>query len=188
MALTKCPECGQEISDTAKSCPHCGYKIKKVTNLKQFDKKKIMMPIILVVLVSIIVIFFSVFSGDKVIRNARWGESLNSIAKREQSNTAESNLSVTDKKIYVSQVSMYGQGGGKLWYKFDEHSKLNEILVRFDCYKDDDFSSLAQELEKGYGTPVTTKDRYISWSKKGTFITLERDTSHYSMDITFSKQ
>lgn len=69
-----------------------------------------MIPIILVVLVSIIVIFFSVFSGDKVIRNARWGESLNSIAKREQSNTAESNLSVTDKKIYVSQVSMYGQG------------------------------------------------------------------------------
>lgn len=28
MALIKCPECGQEISDTAKSCPHCGYKTK----------------------------------------------------------------------------------------------------------------------------------------------------------------
>ena len=27
MALIKCPECGKEISDTAKSCPNCGYMI-----------------------------------------------------------------------------------------------------------------------------------------------------------------
>lgn len=26
MALIKCKECGEEISSTAKSCPHCGYK------------------------------------------------------------------------------------------------------------------------------------------------------------------
>ena len=25
MALIRCPECGREISDKAKSCPHCGY-------------------------------------------------------------------------------------------------------------------------------------------------------------------
>ncbi len=25
MALTKCPECGQQVSDRAKKCPHCGY-------------------------------------------------------------------------------------------------------------------------------------------------------------------
>ena len=25
MALVSCPECGKEISDTARSCPHCGY-------------------------------------------------------------------------------------------------------------------------------------------------------------------
>lgn len=25
MALIKCPECGKEYSDTASSCPHCGY-------------------------------------------------------------------------------------------------------------------------------------------------------------------
>lgn len=29
MALIKCPECGQEISDTAKTCPNCGYPIQK---------------------------------------------------------------------------------------------------------------------------------------------------------------
>ena len=38
MALTKCPECGQEISDTAKSCPHCGYKIKNASEEQQWEK------------------------------------------------------------------------------------------------------------------------------------------------------
>ena len=27
MALISCPECGQQISDLAKSCPHCGFPI-----------------------------------------------------------------------------------------------------------------------------------------------------------------
>ena len=27
MALIKCPECQQNISSSAKNCPHCGYKI-----------------------------------------------------------------------------------------------------------------------------------------------------------------
>ena len=26
MALVKCPECGKEVSDTARNCVHCGYK------------------------------------------------------------------------------------------------------------------------------------------------------------------
>lgn len=29
MAIIKCPECGQQMSDNAKTCPHCGYNIKK---------------------------------------------------------------------------------------------------------------------------------------------------------------
>lgn len=29
MSLINCPECNKEVSDTAKSCPHCGYNIEK---------------------------------------------------------------------------------------------------------------------------------------------------------------
>lgn len=29
MALIKCPECGKEVSDSAKTCPNCGYPIAK---------------------------------------------------------------------------------------------------------------------------------------------------------------
>lgn len=28
MALIKCPECQKEVSDTAETCPHCGYRLK----------------------------------------------------------------------------------------------------------------------------------------------------------------
>ena len=33
MALIKCPECGKEISDTAKNCINCGYVLKEDTNV-----------------------------------------------------------------------------------------------------------------------------------------------------------
>lgn len=33
MALITCPECGQQVSDTAKACPHCGYVLKKTIDV-----------------------------------------------------------------------------------------------------------------------------------------------------------
>lgn len=30
MAIIKCPECGQDVSDKATSCPKCGYPINKI--------------------------------------------------------------------------------------------------------------------------------------------------------------
>ena len=39
MALTKCPECGREnVSNTAESCPNCGYNIKK--HFERLDQEK----------------------------------------------------------------------------------------------------------------------------------------------------
>jgi predicted nucleic acid-binding Zn-ribbon protein len=32
MALMKCPECGGDVSTTAKACPHCGSTVKKPTS------------------------------------------------------------------------------------------------------------------------------------------------------------
>lgn len=35
MSLINCPECKREISDKAKSCPHCGYELPKQERLFQ---------------------------------------------------------------------------------------------------------------------------------------------------------
>ena len=34
MSLIRCPECKGQVSDTAESCPHCGYIIYKSNELK----------------------------------------------------------------------------------------------------------------------------------------------------------
>lgn len=39
MALINCPECGREISEMAKSCPHCGCPIQKSTENKGSNSK-----------------------------------------------------------------------------------------------------------------------------------------------------
>ena len=47
MALITCPECNKEISDTAKKCPHCGYKIVS----KNRNSKKIILIMLIVLLI-----------------------------------------------------------------------------------------------------------------------------------------
>jgi len=57
MALVKCPECNKEVSDEAKTCPFCGYFLKKVEKEKQ--KKKTMGTIALILgIVSVILSFY----------------------------------------------------------------------------------------------------------------------------------
>lgn len=39
MSLIRCPECGKEISDTAASCPNCGYSFQKMKFCKFCGEK-----------------------------------------------------------------------------------------------------------------------------------------------------
>lgn len=64
MALIKCPECNKEISDTTKSCPHCGYSIKKeITQTELGDveiKTAVGVMYILLGIISVIIGLFTV--------------------------------------------------------------------------------------------------------------------------------
>ena len=65
MALIKCPECGKEISDTAKSCPNCGYTIHNKKSFLQFlsDGTNCIISIVINIVLSIIGI--AMFSKGK---------------------------------------------------------------------------------------------------------------------------
>lgn len=55
MALIICPECNREISDQAKACPHCGYKLPKTKKeLSPHQKKKRIVAIIGALLVLVV--------------------------------------------------------------------------------------------------------------------------------------
>ena len=48
MALIKCNECGKEMSNKAKQCPHCGTKLKKRNNILLFLTFGLSMVIIII--------------------------------------------------------------------------------------------------------------------------------------------
>lgn len=64
MAIIKCPECGQQMSDNAKTCPHCGYQYKQEKQKayrKQIYKSKPFIAFALILLGAIITISVIVF-------------------------------------------------------------------------------------------------------------------------------
>lgn len=76
MALIKCSECKKEISDTVKRCPHCGFKMKSSFDFKGIinkivSNKKILFSITLVLLVVVIVICISMFTGVKEHKDSK---------------------------------------------------------------------------------------------------------------------
>lgn len=72
MALLKCPECGREISDTAKNCPNCGYKVKRhfrETNTKKRNTKAFTI-IIAIVLCAVIICGILLLIGRGSLKTA----------------------------------------------------------------------------------------------------------------------
>lgn len=59
MALIQCPECQKEISDQAKFCPNCGYKLNAMSVEDKNKIKKIIFSIIgiIVAIILIVVIY-----------------------------------------------------------------------------------------------------------------------------------
>ncbi len=60
MALINCPECGKEVSDTAKKCPNCGYALKKSQIANPKVKKTLL--IVICALAVIVASFFVIKS------------------------------------------------------------------------------------------------------------------------------
>lgn len=53
MALTTCPECGREVSDTAVICPHCGKTFNKQIAKNSASVRKVMFSLVIGFVLSI---------------------------------------------------------------------------------------------------------------------------------------
>lgn len=86
MAIIKCPECGQQMSDNAKTCPHCGYQYKKEKqkiHRKQIYKSKLFIAFVLILSGIVIAISITVVKDyQRKVENERarleieWNESI----------------------------------------------------------------------------------------------------------------
>ena len=57
MALITCPECGKEISDTAKSCPECGYTNFQTPKRKNNIKASVIKWMFIIIIVICLLLF-----------------------------------------------------------------------------------------------------------------------------------
>jgi len=79
MALTKCPECGMEMSDMANACPKCAFPIKS-NNVQNIERKNTdhVMFIVCVVVALIVFAFYWYEVRPTQIRQQCYFDSKNS--------------------------------------------------------------------------------------------------------------
>lgn len=123
MALIKCPECQNEISDTVSSCPQCGYKIKgsiDVENIKNkiIENKKILL-IVLGIIVAIVIIS-NLFGSNESKDSKKLKEHLETIGYSCTTYTPKNSGDICDYCYYCTNT----QGNGvnqtmKIDYRYD---------------------------------------------------------------------
>ena len=92
MAMIECPECGQMVSDKAKSCPNCGMKL----------KKNYIVPIAIVIIVVLVMVII-VLQIRNGARNTVSNTLENSIT-----NQIAANENATDKEMTEEDLSAIG--------------------------------------------------------------------------------
>lgn len=128
MALIKCKECGKEISDTAKTCPHCNYIIHK-------NKTKIIISITLIVIIIIAGIIGTAYinvSTNKHKKNENYAEVSKDIFPFEAVKTKEQFFDII----------------------YEENNLV--LAVRDTCEYSKMFSPIIQEISNTYNLKVYT--------------------------------
>lgn len=132
MALIKCPECGKEISDTARKCPNCGFKAKNIN--KNGGKK--------VVIISSVVFLSLLFIIGIIYLNSN-------TKKNEVYETAIVNACIALKDRYEVDLSSIDilECRAKVFKKGDTDE--DNIYVYVLAYINDEYDEEFNEYSKG---------------------------------------
>ena len=176
MALIKCPECGQEISDQATSCPNCGCPMKEneeITEIvelieeknikKQRRRNKVLV-------VGIIVVAILVAGGvtNKISQSAKsdhglfhyyqWGTARYELSEKIRKETGEAPIIGDDGNLYAESIENFngisGVKGSPVYVTESGYLTDVHIVLRFDTneYTNDEiFDRLDKQMTKQYG-------------------------------------
>lgn len=157
MAMIKCPECGQEISDKAKKCPNCGNPMRKLN-------KKILLGVISILVVVAVVTIIVVKSHNIRLEQQKRDKMILSVNQI----TSE----ITEGKIpkqadYNNAVSIYKQ------LTDSEKKKIKNVdgLSKFDGINLDIISDIYDKVSKvnsatSFDALVEIKQQYDSLETK----------------------
>lgn len=205
MALIKCPECSHEVSDTAITCPNCGYALKK--NISQEKRasffesnRKAIIGIVIVVaaIVAIAIVYFS--NQNQPIKSPFDGLSFDMTLEEGRALLGEPYLAAepdadagTDKyRDYFDNISLAGLSG-ELSLAYDQDSKkLDHAMWSYELKDGETFEDYEKQTKKmvefyteKYGEPETKEDEYI-WTSDGIRLSLNLDSDFHQIFIHYS--
>lgn len=133
MALIKCKECGQKISNKAKKCPHCGVPL--------IEKEKINLRIILIatiIIITIGVMSFLYFKSDTKNNSNRNDNNTESVFKDITTQKGFNNIKKNENYSVVVIVTNDCAWCDNFMTVLKETSRENKIRL-FTINADDDF-------------------------------------------------
>ncbi len=167
MALIKCIECGKDISDTVKSCPHCGYIYKEE---KKITTGKVVLIVAIMIIVAIILFFGGTYLFFDVLPKVFVDAEVKSfygnyeLVESDLSNLKDTRFEncILKKEITINEknsfkdgdlVNSIGYGNFESGYGFTKDDKLGIfVLISMDQLFDscDDNFKLEFDKDKDY--------------------------------------
>lgn len=172
MSLFNCPECGKEISDTTKSCPNCGYKLKK----SKFNTK-ILISIPIIILVFILSFYFirNITTHKDYWDNNKWGTTYSEIESKYKDKIYDSDI-IQDSLAISEEDVLKTKGLNRVInFSFTQNESLYSVLIIYDNNStksnNEIISVLKKSLSKDFGS-YQKKDEFYKWSTDNSDITL----------------
>ena len=157
MALIKCNECGKEISDKAKVCPHCGTKYKSENENDRKGFPTSVMFILIVIFVAVIFIIMNYNKKDYNNSTSDTKENTNEIIENENEIKTKNEFDKIKKSnnysivVVISNVCPYSEIFKPILEDVIQEYNVNIYYLNIDS----NFYNSVDLDTSVYGTPTT---------------------------------
>jgi hypothetical protein len=165
MALVKCKECKKEVSDSAKTCPHCGIKNPGV----KWNIWHSLFGLAGLIFIYLVVGLFFFGDDDKQVSTDKT-ESVSKIKKDPQSNLIPSTIGNTNDPVFET-TTLPIDDLGKCFlplvkYKVDSKKPL-KLLLSTHAFDEDTWDTQDDEMKRlivyaAYGALINSKENKVT--------------------------